>query len=125
MPASQSNPVLLDNTVLSNFAEVKRTDVVTSLWKTCCTTQDAWREFQAGIAIGRLPKDAWKTLPVTELTDLELDLANRLSNALGAGERSALRWRKIGLVCLSRMTARRARWRWTWESKLPAHWASW
>ena len=90
MPASQSNPVLLDNTVLSNFAEVKRTDVVTSLWKTCCTTQDAWREFQAGIAIGRLPKDAWKNLPVTELTDLELDLANRLSNALGAGERSCI-----------------------------------
>ena len=90
MLASQSNPVLLDNTVLSNFAEVKRTDVVTGLWKTCCTTQDAWREFQAGVAIDRLPRNAWKTLPVTELTDLELDLANRLSNALGAGERSCI-----------------------------------
>lgn len=53
-------------------------------------TKVVWRELQTGIAIGCLPKDAWKTLPVTELTDPELDLANRLSNALGAGERSCI-----------------------------------
>jgi hypothetical protein len=31
MSASQSNLILLDNTVLNNFAEVKRTDIVLSL----------------------------------------------------------------------------------------------
>ena len=90
MPTSQSKLILLDNTVLSNFAEVKRTDIVLSLCNGCTTTPEAWSELQSGIAIGRLPKNAWKTLHVTELTDLELDLANRLSNALGAGERSCI-----------------------------------
>jgi predicted nucleic acid-binding protein len=90
MSTSPPNLVLLDNTVLSDFAEVKREDIVFSLWKTCTTTPDAWRELQAGIAFGHLSRIAWKTLPVTELTDSEQELASRLSNTLGAGERSCI-----------------------------------
>ena len=78
MPASLPKLVLLDNTVLSNFAEVKRTDIVLSLWKACTTTPDAWRECQSGVAIGRLPEEAWKTLPITRLTPPEQELADRL-----------------------------------------------
>jgi len=38
----QYNMVLLDNTVLSNFALIRRTDIITSIWQNCVTTQDAW-----------------------------------------------------------------------------------
>jgi hypothetical protein len=41
MPTSQSKPVLLDNTVLSNFALVKRTDLIRHLWDNCSTRGSA------------------------------------------------------------------------------------
>lgn len=90
MPTAQSRPILLDNTVLSNFAVVKRADIVLQLWNACSTTPDAWQEFQFGIALGHLPGDAWKTIALTELTEPERAIAKQLSRVLGAGERSCL-----------------------------------
>jgi predicted nucleic acid-binding protein len=90
MPTSQPNPILLDNTVLSNFALVKRTDLVLQLWPHCSTTADTWREYQAGVALGYLPKETWTTLPRTELNETEEKIARQLVNALGAGERTCI-----------------------------------
>jgi predicted nucleic acid-binding protein len=90
MPTAQSRLILLDNTVLSNFAVVKRTDIVLQLWNACSTTPDAWQEFQSGIELGHLPGDAWKMIALTELTDIELEIAKRLASVLGAGERSCI-----------------------------------
>jgi hypothetical protein len=47
--------VILDNTVLRNFALVQRTDLVTGIWKNCATTLDAWNEFITGVTLKRLP----------------------------------------------------------------------
>ncbi len=47
--------VLLDNTLLSNFALVHRTQLVTDVWQNCGTTSDAWNEYTAGISQNRLP----------------------------------------------------------------------
>ena len=63
MSTSQPDPILLDNTVLSNFALVKQTDLVLQLWPDCNTTADAWREYQAGVALGYLPKETWTAIP--------------------------------------------------------------
>ena len=86
MPSSQPNLVLLDNTVLSNFAHVNRSDLVMDLWASCATTLEAWQEFQNGITIGKLPKNAWKGLSRIELTTNERQLSNDLANLLGLGE---------------------------------------
>ena len=90
MPTSQSKPILLDNTVLSNFSLVKRTDIVLRLWNNCSTPPDAWREDQSGVAIGHRPREAWESLALIELTEAEIELTKQLANALGAGERSCI-----------------------------------
>jgi predicted nucleic acid-binding protein len=86
MPSSQPTLVLLDNTVLSNFAHVNRSKLVMDLWSSCSNTLEAWQEFQNGITIGKLPKNAWKGLSRIELTTNERELSNDLANVLGLGE---------------------------------------
>ena len=90
MPTSQSRPVLLDNTVLSNFALVNRTEIVSNLWPHCSTTVDAWREFQSGITLGYLPKESWGALPQIELNELDQGIAQQFLDTLGAGERTCI-----------------------------------
>ena len=90
MPTSLSNPVLPDNTVLSNFAYIDQHDLVMDLWSSCTTTLEAWHEFQTGITIGKLPKNAWKGLSPIELTTNERELSNGLSNMLGLGESTCI-----------------------------------
>ena len=87
---SQTKLVLLDNTVLSNFAVVQRTDIVLKLWKVVNTTPQAWDEFKSGITLGYVPYDAWKTIALTELAHTELEIADKLSKVLGMGERTCL-----------------------------------
>ncbi len=90
MTSSQSNPVLLDNTVLSNFARIDRHDLVMNLWPSCATTLETWQEFQTGIIIGKLPKNAWKGLSLIELTAVEHEFSNGFSMILGLGERACI-----------------------------------
>jgi predicted nucleic acid-binding protein len=83
--------VLLDNTVLTNFAIAQRSDLPTRLWPAqACTIPDAIKEYQAGAAAGKLPVDAWAGLDIVSLTQAEIDLASTLSSQLGAGERSCM-----------------------------------
>jgi predicted nucleic acid-binding protein len=90
MTSSQANPVLLDNTVLSNFARIDRYKLVMDLWPSCATTFEAWQEFQVGVIIGKLPKNVWKGLTLIELTADEHEISNGLSNFLGLGERACI-----------------------------------
>ena len=84
-------PIVLDNTVLTNFALVGRDDLPHLLWPSrVCTTEAAWAEYQSGVALGKLPAEAWKTLPVIPLTEEEATLASRLAHRLGSGERTCL-----------------------------------
>jgi predicted nucleic acid-binding protein len=65
-----TRPVLLDNTVLTNFALVGQTDLVTYLWGAAVSTTSAvMAEYQAGVAGGLLPPEAWAHLPVLTLTE--------------------------------------------------------
>jgi len=91
MPApSSSHLVLLDNTVLSNFAKVDRSELALSLWSTCATTSETWQEYTTGIAIGKLQKNTWKSLQIIELNSSEKKFATSLSSTLGAGERTCI-----------------------------------
>jgi predicted nucleic acid-binding protein len=90
MPASLPNLVLLDNTVLSNFAQIGRSDLVMSLWAGCSTTMEARQEFLVGLAAGKLPLDVWQDLPLIDLTGVEREFADGLSKVLGLGERTCV-----------------------------------
>lgn len=83
--------VLLDNTILSNFAIVGRVNLPILLWgaDTCATTA-VLEEYAAGSASVGLPGEAWGNLPRVTLTEQEEMFANSLSAHLGAGERSSL-----------------------------------
>jgi predicted nucleic acid-binding protein len=83
-------PVVLDNTVLTNFALVKHTALVFRLWPTACTTAEVMAEYQHGASLSRVPAQAWSKLPIVSLSETERSLADSLSSRLGAGERTCL-----------------------------------
>lgn len=86
-----SRPVLLDNTVLSNLALVKRDDLAFSLWgEAAATTAAARSEYQDGADAGLVPGECWGNLPVIELSDEEDALSLELAAGLGPGERTCL-----------------------------------
>ena len=106
-----SRPILLDNTILTNFALVDRAELVTRLWPTAaCMTAVVVAEYAVGVAEGLLPADAWTDLPVVELTGEEAAFAEGLSPRLGAGERTclAVALQRQGLLGSDDLDARRA-----------------
>ena len=103
--------ILLDNTVLSNFALVNRTDLVLRLWAAAaCTTSAALLEYEAGAAGGILPPAAWASLSVVALTAEETAFAAHLPPRLGAGERTglAVAVHRQGLLATDDLDARHA-----------------
>ena len=83
-------PVLLDNTVLTNFAQTEQMDLITYLWGATSTTIEVKQEYQHGVRLGKVPPDALGDLNIINLTEQETaDASGRFSN-LGAGERTCL-----------------------------------
>jgi predicted nucleic acid-binding protein len=86
-----SGLVLLDNTVLTNFALVDRPDLVLELWDTnCATTTEVMAEYQAGIVGHGLPAHSWENLTQLTLQPAEQSFAGQLHPQLGSGERSCI-----------------------------------
>ena len=86
-----SRLILLDNTVMSNFAQIKAVLVIYELWgQSVCTTPDTFAEYQNGISEVGLPSSAWDDLRLVEQTKDEKDFGENLSTRLGRGERSCL-----------------------------------
>jgi len=83
--------LLLDNTVLSNFGQVNRPDVLFDLWGGIMyTTNAVMAEYCNGIVSHSLALRAWEALPVLELKPAEITFATQLPGDLGDGERSCL-----------------------------------
>lgn len=83
--------VLLDNTVLTNFALVNRPDLVLDLWDTnSATTPEVMTEYQAGVTSRGFPGDIWNSLLQLTPNSVERDFAELLSPKLGSGERACL-----------------------------------
>jgi predicted nucleic acid-binding protein len=81
--------VLLDTTILTNFARVGQTQVISDLWgEQICTTVAALREYQSGISTAGLPPLAWRQLRVLEMAPEEESLAS--DRFLRLGRESAL-----------------------------------
>jgi predicted nucleic acid-binding protein len=83
--------ILLDNTVLSNFALVGRADLLQqALDQTAATTVQVLQEFQRGVDLGLLPNTDWSWLRVLTLTPQEEALYQQLCERLNKGEASCL-----------------------------------
>lgn len=86
-----SRPVLLDNTVLTNFALVGRSDLVFALWgANCMTTTAVISEYAAGVTGRDLPAESWRGLAQWTLQPAEQEFADHLPSQLGIGERSCI-----------------------------------
>jgi hypothetical protein len=73
-----TRPVLLDNTVLTNFALINRSRLVFDLWgEACTTTAVVLAEYQKAVKQGLLPADVWQELRVLTLTLNEKTLADQ------------------------------------------------
>ena len=84
--------VLLDNTVLTNFALAECASLVFRLWgNALCTTSRVIAEHREGVAQGSVPEGAWDDLTVIDLeTEAEKTLLGDLPSNLGLGERTCL-----------------------------------
>ena len=83
--------VLLDTTVLTNFARVELASAPLRLWgDQVYTTAEALAEYHAGAQTAGLPRLAWKELRILESTSEEQALALTMSSRLGKGERACI-----------------------------------
>jgi len=82
---------LLDNTVLSNFAVVRRPDLISlALGQGAATTQDVMAEHHMGVELGRIPFSEWAWLPILDLDEPVKPLYQQLRIHLGRGEASCI-----------------------------------
>ncbi|MEA3350788.1 MAG: hypothetical protein U9Q82_09225, partial [Chloroflexota bacterium] len=86
------NPVLLDNTVLTNFAWAKCAYLPLELWPGhVCVTQAVVEEYRRGVEEVSLPAGIWDHLPLLSLTHEENEwIQGHLPTYLGIGECSAI-----------------------------------
>jgi predicted nucleic acid-binding protein len=83
--------VLLDTTILTNFALVGLTALVKDLWGDwAATTEEVLEEYATGVKTGKLPKENWAHLAVIPLSSEERVLGIKSFPKYGRGERSCL-----------------------------------
>ncbi len=105
--------LVLDNTVMSNFALVGRTDLLCDLWPgALVTARAAWDELQTGIRLGRVPPSGWSWLSILDLTTEEMSVCAEWIPPLDIGEAACLALayvRNFGFLTDDRVARREAR----------------
>jgi len=92
--------VLVDNTVLSNFAKVEKLYLLEEIFDEVCMTSQVLEEFKFGIKRGVLP-DIKPKFKVLALKEEEMELYEGLRTRLGKGEASSIavaKFRKMTLL---------------------------
>lgn len=83
--------VLIDNTVLSNFALVQRPEYIRiAFLEQVGTTEHVFTELTNGVTLGRLPACQWEWLEKVRMTEEEVIQYTQLQRQLGEGEGSCL-----------------------------------
>ena len=107
--------LVLDTTVICNFALIERSDWLREVWPgVLVTTQDAMAELQVGVQLGRIPETDYSWLTVLSLTEEERELRDRSMPPLDVGEAACLalaRSRGYAFLTDDRVARREAR-RW-------------
>jgi predicted nucleic acid-binding protein len=81
---------ILDNTILSNFAQVKQLELLAIVLPDAVTTPQVMDELRRGEATKRLPVSNWQWLTVVSLTAHELTHFEQIRLVLHDGEASCL-----------------------------------
>jgi len=83
--------VLLDTTVLTNFALVGLPSIPKDLWgDKACTTTDVLEEYAAGVETSKLPRVDWTQLKAVHLASEEQLLGVQRFPNLGRGEHTCI-----------------------------------
>jgi predicted nucleic acid-binding protein len=82
--------ILLDTTVLSNFARMERSDLLRLALPEAATTPQVMVELQEGVAAGHLPDCDWQWITVVTLTSEEEENLARVRLILDNGEASCI-----------------------------------
>jgi hypothetical protein len=116
-------PSLADTTVLNNFAQIRRTDLLRSIYPDLSAPLPVWSELEIGVRRGLVPACDWSWLKILDLTEPE---------RLGP-PRSAVTWEPAKLPAFrqpffagssfSLTTGKRERSAAHWDSRFRAPWA--
>jgi predicted nucleic acid-binding protein len=82
--------ILTDTTVLSNFSQVQRPDLLRKAFSKIAAPEIVRNELRAGERLGRVPVCDWTWLEIVQLTEREQSRAASLENRLQAGEAACL-----------------------------------
>lgn len=82
--------ILADTTVLSNFAQVRRPDLLREAFASLSAPREVWDELAAGERMGLVPICDWSWLDVIEPTDAERSYASELRRDAGVGEAACI-----------------------------------
>ena len=82
--------VLADTTVLNNFAQVRRPDLLREAFSDLSAPMEVREELTAGERKGAVPACDWSWLDVIEPTDAERAHASKLRSDAGAGEAACI-----------------------------------
>ena len=88
----EKEAVVADNTVLSNFALIRREDILAKLFEnTLFTTEEVIEELKRGEKRNVLPKRDWQWIKVLKIESSQEEFLFRLlAESLGKGESSCL-----------------------------------
>lgn len=83
--------ILIDNTVLSNFALIYQPESIkTAFVDEVGTTEQVFEELERGMQLGRLPRCQWDWLHRLTLVEHEMAQYQKLIKHIGEGEASCL-----------------------------------
>jgi predicted nucleic acid-binding protein len=81
---------LADTTVLNNFAQIRRTDLLKAAWPDLAAPIPVWNELELGVRRGLVPACDWSWLQLIDLTEREQERAGEVGRALDPGESACI-----------------------------------
>ena len=83
-------PPVADTTVLNNFAQIRRTDLLKAAWPDLAAPIAVWNELELGVRRGLVPECDWSWLKRIDLTEREQERADEVGRKLDVGEAACL-----------------------------------
>lgn len=83
-------PTLADTTVLNNFAQIRRPDLLRSAYPDLSAPTSVWSELNLGVRRGLVPACDWSWLKILDLSQREQAQVDQFGRALDPGEAACI-----------------------------------